>query len=154
MSSEDLLINKAHQMNLQDPVNTLPNFQGLQQPDSQFFSQDELVQKIAVYDPQLNSLIALYSPLMSTSHFNAKTVKILSLKIKGLMARKEALAYDDYQTLEDSNRFEANEMFLIRAINDSYKGWRLKALIERIKTSRIQLEKSGGILDGLRRDRG
>ncbi len=153
MSEEQVrqaLVNQAYREMGRDGL-SLPNIQGNDQPDSQFFANDELVQAEAWVDPDLKALIPLYSPLMATSNFDKKTVKLLSLRIKGLMAIKESLAYDDLFTFEDSAKFEANEIYLLRAINDSAKGWRLKALIEKIKTQRLQMVKEGGWLQKLSR---
>lgn len=131
----------------------LPNLQGSDVPDSQFFANDELVQAEAWLDEDLKSLIPLFSPLMATSNFDQRTVKLLSLRVKGMFAIKEALALDHSFTVDDASKYEANEIYILRAINDSKNGWRLKALIEKIKTQRLQVEKTGGFWSSLRRNK-
>lgn len=120
-------------------------------PDTQFFAQDELVQAEAWRDPDLKPATPLYSPMMRTSNLKRKDAKILNLRIAGIMARIEALAYDDLFDVRDSTKFEAHEMYLQVGINDSVNGWRLKALIERIRTSVVRMENSGSWTDKLRR---
>ena len=122
-------------------------------PVSQFFATDEFVQGAAFYDKDLKPSIPLYSHIFRTGNIDSKTAKMRRLMIMGMFARREALAPDDLFDIEDSMKFEANEMYVQSAVDDSRGGWRFRGLIEQIRTTRLQVQKEGGILNLLRRKR-
>lgn len=123
-------------------------------PDSQFFATDELVQADAYDDPELSALAPLYSPMIRTSNVPRKTADLLTMRLSGLFARKECLAMEETFGVDKASKFEANEIYLKMGINDSVKGWRLRALIEKIRTTRVQVgEEKRGPLSFLRRNK-
>lgn len=123
-------------------------------PETTFFATDEFIQGSAFLDKDLKPMLPLFSHMMRTSNIKRKDAKKINLQIQGLMARQEALAYDDLFDISDSAKFEANELYIRMGVNDSIDGWRLRSLIEKIRTQRIQVMKEGGILDRFRRKKG
>lgn len=124
-------------------------------PDSQFFATDEMVQADAYEDPELQALAPLYSPMIRTSNVPKKGAELLTMRLSGLFARKECLALEETFGVDKASKFEANEIYLRLGINDSIKGWRLRALVEKIKTQRVQvLEEKKGPLSFLKRGGG
>ena len=124
-------------------------FQG--ESEITFFATDQFIQGSAFMDPDLKPMHPLYSHMMRTGKIDKKVTKKILLQIQGLFARQEALAYDDLFDIKDSAKFEANELYIRMGIMDSSGGWRLKALIEKIRTQRLQVVKEGGILSRFRR---